>query len=54
MKKHPTANPALFGEASEEEGTDTNDSSGHTANRTDMLPWESCGPDCPVCSEFER
>lgn len=27
---------------------------GHTADRTNILPWESCGPDCPVCAEFER
>ena len=27
---------------------------GHTADRTDMLPWDSCGPDCPVCAEFEK
>jgi hypothetical protein len=27
---------------------------GHTADRTNMLPWDSCGPDCPVCAEGER
>ena len=27
---------------------------GHTADRTDMMPWDSCGPDCPVCGECER
>jgi hypothetical protein len=27
---------------------------GHTADRTNMLPWDSCGPDCPVCAECER
>jgi hypothetical protein len=27
---------------------------GHTADRTKMLPWESCGPDCPVCAGSEN
>jgi len=27
---------------------------GHTADRTNMLPWESCGPGCPMCAEFEK
>ena len=27
---------------------------GHTADRTNMMPWDSCGPDCRVCTEFER
>jgi hypothetical protein len=36
-----------------EEDTMETDVDGHTANRTNMLPWESCGPDCPVCTESE-
>jgi len=37
---------------SEEDASETN-ADGHTANRTDMLPWDSCGPDCPVCGDCE-
>ena len=33
---------------------DQEDQDGHTKDRTNMLPWDSCGPDCPVCAEFER
>jgi hypothetical protein len=47
-----TAEPEL-GVNSEEAATETN-VDGHTANRTDMLPWESCGPDCPVCGDGEE
>jgi hypothetical protein len=47
-----TAEPtvALF---SEEEAIEAN-VDGHTANRTNMPPWESCGPDCPVCGDCEN
>ena len=27
---------------------------GHTKDRTNMLPLDSCGPDCPVCAHCER
>lgn len=43
------------GDQTHEEGTVQNENlDGHTADRTDMLPWDSCGPDCPVCAECER
>ena len=27
---------------------------GHAVDRMNMLPWDSCGTDCPVCAQFER
>jgi len=27
---------------------------GHTKDRADLLPWDSCGPDCRACAEFEK
>jgi len=47
-----TAEPDLDA-SSEDEDIETS-MDGHTANRTDMLPWESCGPDCPTCGDFEK
>lgn len=47
-----TAQP-LFDAVSEENGIESN-VDGHTANRTDMVPWEPCGPECPVCAEVEK
>lgn len=44
---------SLFDEAPDEETGETN-LDGHTADRTEMPPWESCGPDCPVCAESEK
>jgi hypothetical protein len=36
----------------DEDAIEPND--GHTANRTKMLPWESCGPECRLCAELEK
>jgi hypothetical protein len=38
----------------QEETFKAEDQDGHTKDRTNMLPWDSCGPDCPVCAEFEK
>ena len=42
------------GQTHEEETVQNENLDGHTADRTNMLPWDSCGPDCPVCAEFEK
>jgi hypothetical protein len=47
-----TAQP-LIDVAPEEDAIETN-ADGHTTDRTEMLPWDSCGPECPVCAEFEN
>jgi hypothetical protein len=47
-----TAEPTLA-VSSEEEVIETN-VDGHTANRTNISPWESCGLDCPVCGGCEK
>jgi len=38
----------------EDETVQNENLDGHTADRTNMLPWDSCGPDCPVCAESEK
>jgi hypothetical protein len=43
------------GDQTHEEETAQNEKlDGHTADRKDMLPWDSCGKDCPVCAGFEE
>ena len=50
---HETGN-AKDAKAHEEETVQNENLDGHIADRTDMLPWDSCGPNCPVCAEFEK
>lgn len=47
--KHVTGDQTHVEETVQNENLD-----GHTADRTNMLPWDSCVPDCPACAEFEQ
>jgi hypothetical protein len=49
-----TAERRISNQADEIEPAKGEHQDGHIADRTNMLPWDSCGPDCPVCAESER